>query len=127
MRLFEEHPSNHGKNAGVPTMNQQPLPQAFAQRLNNELAPRPVLLTVAQLSERNPAFTPAALRNIIFKAEARQSSCGEIRGNGLAETGAIIRLGRRVLIDESKFLAWVTRARDIDRSLLTRGKGKVSP
>ena len=68
---------------------------------------RPVYLTVQQFSERNPAFTPPALRNLIFKAEARQCSQGEIPGNGLAESGAIIRLGRRVLIDESKFLAWV--------------------
>ncbi len=71
---------------------------------------RPVYLTVEQLSERNPAFTPPALRNLIFKAEPRQSSRGEIPGNGLTEFGAIIRLGRRVLIDESKFLAWVARA-----------------
>jgi hypothetical protein len=74
------------------------------------LAPRPVYLTVEQFSERNPAFTPPALRNLIFKAEPRQSSRGEIPGNGLAEAGAVIRLGRRVLLDESKFLAWVAQA-----------------
>jgi hypothetical protein len=72
--------------------------------------PRPVYLTVEQFSERNPAFTPPALRNLIFKAEPRQSSRGEIPGNGLAESGAVIRLGRRVLLDESKFLAWVAHA-----------------
>jgi hypothetical protein len=72
--------------------------------------PRPVYLTVEQFSERNPAFTPPALRNLIFKAEPRQSSRGEIPGNGLAEAGAVIRLGRRVLLDESKFLAWVTQS-----------------
>ena len=70
---------------------------------------RPVLLTVDQFSERNPAFTPAALRNLIFKAEPRQSTKGEVPGNGLLESGAIIRLGRRVLIDEAKFLAWVSK------------------
>jgi hypothetical protein len=72
--------------------------------------PRPVYLTVEQFSARNPAFTPPALRNLIFKAEARQSSRGEIPGNGLAASGAIIRLGRRVLLDESKFLAWVAQS-----------------
>jgi len=71
---------------------------------------RPVYLTVDQFAERNPAFTRAALRNIIFKAEPRQSSRGEIPGNGLGDTGAIIRLGRRVLMDEAKFLAWVAQA-----------------
>ncbi len=74
------------------------------------LTARPVLLTVDQFSERNPAFTPPALRNLIFKAEPRQSSKGTIPGNGLADAGAIIRLGRRVLIDESKFLTWVASA-----------------
>ncbi len=69
--------------------------------------PRPVLLTVEQFSTRNPAFTPPALRNLIFKASPRHSTKGEIPGNGLIEAGAIIRLGRRVLIDEAKFLDWV--------------------
>ena len=39
----------------------------------------------------------AALRNLIFKAET----------NGLAS--AIRRVGRRVLIDEAAFFAWVDR------------------
>ena len=65
-------------------------------------------MTVAQFAARNPAFTPPAIRNSIFKAEPRQTSRGEIPGNGLAESGAIIRLGRRVLLDEAKFLDWVT-------------------
>jgi hypothetical protein len=73
------------------------------------IEPRPVYLTVEQFSERNPAFTAPALRNLIFKAEPRQSSRGEVKGNGLAESGAIIRLGRRVLIDEAKFLTWVAQ------------------
>jgi hypothetical protein len=71
------------------------------------LESRSILLTVEQFSARNPAFTPAALRNLIFKAESRQSSKGEIAGNGLIECGAVIRLGRRVLLDEQKFLTWV--------------------
>ena len=71
--------------------------------------PFPVFLTVEQFSERNPAFSPAALRNLIFKARPRESSIGEIPGNGLAECGAILRLGRRVLLDELKFLDWVAR------------------
>jgi hypothetical protein len=71
---------------------------------------RPVFLTVEQFSERNPAFTPPALRNLIFKADARCSSRGVVPGNGLAEARAIIRLGRRVLLDEGRFLAWVAQA-----------------
>ena len=69
--------------------------------------PRPVLLTVNQFSERNPAFTSAALRNLIFRAEPRHSSREVIPGNGLLEAGAIIRRGRRVLLVEDAFIAWV--------------------
>jgi hypothetical protein len=71
-------------------------------------ATRPVLLTVEQCATRNPAFTPAALRNLIFKAAPRHSTMGEIPGNGLIEAGAVVRLGRKVLINEAKFLAWVS-------------------
>lgn len=73
------------------------------------LPPPPPIFPVEQFAERNPAFTSAALRNLIFKAEPRQSSRGEIPGNGLIECGAIIRVGRKVLIDESRFFEWVRR------------------
>jgi hypothetical protein len=63
--------------------------------------------TVATFSDRYPEFSRASLRNLIFKAETRESSMGSIPGNGLLECGAIVRLGRRVLINEAKFLAWV--------------------
>jgi len=72
-----------------------------------ELLARPVFLTVEQFSERNPAFTPAALRNLIFKADERQSTKGPIPGNGLIESGAIVRVGRKVLIVESRFFGWI--------------------
>ena len=72
-----------------------------------EPAPRSVYLTVEQFSQRNPAFTPAALRNLIFRANGRQSTKGSIPGNGLIEAGAIVRLGRKVLIVENRFFDWV--------------------
>jgi hypothetical protein len=65
------------------------------------------LHTVAQFPNAYPAFTEPALRNLIFKAERRHSSNGEIPGNGLIEAGAIIRIGRKVLIDEDRFFDWV--------------------
>ena len=68
---------------------------------------RPAFFTVAQFSERNRAFTEPSVRNLIFKAEARESTLGLIPGNGLIEAGAIVRLGRKVLIHEQKFFAWV--------------------
>lgn len=72
-----------------------------------DLPPPPAVFTVKQFAQRNPSQTEPALRNLIFKAEPRQSTRGEIPGNGLIECGAIIRVGRKVLIDESRFFEWV--------------------
>lgn len=55
------------------------------------------LLTVAQLAERCPGFTQPSLRWLIFKS----------KDNGLAKSGAILRNGRRVLIDAEKFFSWL--------------------
>jgi hypothetical protein len=45
---------------------------------------------------------------MILNSADRMNSRGErIPGNGLAEAGAIIRLGRRVLIDEQAFFLWL--------------------
>lgn len=74
-----------------------------------EGSPLPTFYTVAQFAEIEPAFTAAALRNLIFKAGPRQSSKGEIPGNGLIECGAIVRRGRKVMICRERFLAWVQK------------------
>lgn len=74
---------------------------AFPQRL-----PMPVY-TVRQFCTRNPAFTESAVRNLVFKAQPRHSSKGMIPGNGMIEAGAVTWLGRKVLIHEANFLAWV--------------------
>ncbi len=72
------------------------------------LQPRLRLATVAQTAAAYPAFPPLALRDLIFKAEDRFNSRGDcIPGNGLAEAGAIIRIGRKVLIDLDRFEAWI--------------------
>lgn len=55
------------------------------------------LRTVRQFAESNPAFSEASLRWQIAKA----------RENGLAQSGAILRNGRRVLIDTDKFFTWL--------------------
>ena len=65
------------------------------------------LYTVEQFATKQVAFTAPALRNLIFKAETRQSTKGEIPGNGLIECGAIVHIGRKVLIDEDRFFDWV--------------------
>lgn len=63
--------------------------------------------TVAKFAERHPAFTASSIRNLIFKADSRPSTKGIIPGNGLLECGAVLRLGRKVLIHEARFFQWV--------------------
>jgi hypothetical protein len=63
------------------------------------------LFTVRQFSERHPAWTQSAVRNLIFNSQPRRSSKGKISGNGLAP--AIVRVGGKVLIDEDQFFAWI--------------------
>jgi hypothetical protein len=54
-------------------------------------------LSVKQFTEKHPAFTTGGLRSLIFNEHI----------NGLAKSGVIVRIGRKVLIDEAKFFAWV--------------------
>ncbi len=56
-----------------------------------------ILSTVNQFTEKQPAFTTGGLRALIFNENT----------NGLAKSGAIVRIGRKVLIDEAKFFGWV--------------------
>lgn len=53
--------------------------------------------TVNQFCERHPAFTVGGMRHSIFHEES----------NGLAKSGAIVRMGRKVLISEPKFFQWL--------------------
>ena len=57
----------------------------------------PSLLTVKQFSEQHPAFPEGGLRHRIFFAKE----------NGLSVSGALVRNGRRVLIDEEVFFDWL--------------------
>jgi hypothetical protein len=56
------------------------------------------LITVRQLVERSP-FTEGQLRFWIFEAPR----------NGLAEVGAVVRVGRRVYVDIDAFDRWIDR------------------
>lgn len=77
----------------------------------NQSSTIPTLSTAKNLPSFFPAvgLTLAAIHGQIFKAEDRFNSRGErIAGNGLAEHGAIIRRGRKVLIDVDKYAAWLS-------------------
>ncbi|MDR3413290.1 MAG: hypothetical protein P4L87_20445 [Formivibrio sp.] len=71
----------------------------------------PRLATIPKAAEifANAGETPSAIRANIFKSADRYNSRGEtIAGNGLAATGAIIRRGRKVLIDIDRYGAWLS-------------------
>ena len=53
------------------------------------------LRTVNQFCEANPAFTPGGIRWLLFNRDI----------NGLEQ--AVVKIGRRVLIDEDKFFEWL--------------------
>lgn len=78
----------------------------------------PKLATIKNLPSCFPllGLTTAAVYGHLFKAQDRFDSKGrKIPGNGLAATGAIIRRGRKVLIDVDKYSSWLcgrSNARD---------------
>ncbi|MDO9213445.1 MAG: hypothetical protein Q8Q54_11460 [Methylococcales bacterium] len=56
------------------------------------------LYTVNSFAEKHSqAFKIGGLRSLIFNQDK----------NGLTKSGSIIRLGRKVLIDETKFFDWI--------------------
>ncbi len=67
----------------------------------------PVLSTIRQFSEKYPAFSQGSLRNLIHLSTERYSSKGKIPSNGLAI--ALVRIGRKLLIDEPKFFEWIEK------------------
>lgn len=64
--------------------------------------------TIEQAAQLRPAFTPAALRDIRFKADDRRNSRGDvIKGNGTADFGVWATIGRKVLVDLDALDRWI--------------------
>jgi hypothetical protein len=57
----------------------------------------PIYLTVNQLVQKQPCLTIGGVRMWIFHEEK----------NGLKQSGAIMRIGKKLIIDEDKFFAWL--------------------
>jgi hypothetical protein len=57
----------------------------------------PTYSTVKIFCERHPAFKQGGMRAQIFNE----------KNNGLAESGAIVRNGGKVLINEQKYFSWM--------------------
>lgn len=56
--------------------------------------------TVSALAQKYPAFSEQSLRWLLFNREA----------NGFNR--CVVRIGRRVLIDETEFVAWLKSQRE---------------
>jgi len=68
-----------------------------AAETHEALQPTQLYSTVKQFAERHPAFSVASLRALIFDGNT----------NGLNESGAVVRINRKVLINEGRFFDWV--------------------
>jgi len=78
------------------------------------------IFTIPEFVEQ-PEFdylSRSSLQHLIFNSKPRKSASGNvIPGNGLVEAGAIIRIGRRVLLDAPRFRTWVEAQRESVASL----------
>jgi hypothetical protein len=64
-----------------------------------------ILSSVRQFADKHPAFTQGNLRNLIFNAQPRVTRTGTLPGNGFDM--CLVRVGRKILIDEEKFFQWL--------------------
>ena len=78
----------------------------------------PRFATIDQAAQCRPAFTPAALRDLKFRAFDRQNSRGEIiKGNGTGAAGVWIQIGRKVLVDLDALDHWIDGHRSMEKKL----------
>ena len=66
-----------------------------------ESPPKPgqTLFTVNQMADVEPALTVGGIRADLFNRDT----------NGLSESGAVVRRGRRMLLDRVLYLSWLKR------------------
>lgn len=64
------------------------------------------VLTVSQFARKHEAFSESGLRWLLFRSA----------DNGLDRSGAILRVGRRVLIDEDLFFEWLHRKDSVSKT-----------
>jgi hypothetical protein len=64
-----------------------------------------ILSTVRQFAAKYPAFSPGSLRHLIFFSKDRCTAKGTIPANGIER--ALVRVGRKLLIDDAKFFEWI--------------------
>ncbi|MDP2785000.1 MAG: hypothetical protein Q8O38_10480 [Sulfurimicrobium sp.] len=66
------------------------------------------LFTLPKFAEKHSDFvTISAITNQVFRSQPRHSTRGVIPGNKMLDYGVIVRIGRRVLIDEAAYFRWL--------------------
>ena len=63
----------------------------------------PSLLTKKQFIEKHKAFTKGGLDMQLFKRKT----------NGLVSSGAVLQNGRKILIDEERYFAWLKAQQEV--------------
>ena len=77
-------------------------------------APVARYVTINQAAELRPAFSPAAFRDLKFKAHDRKNSRGEtIKGNGTGPAGVWVQIGAKVLVDLQALDCWIESHKSI--------------
>ncbi len=88
------------------TQRQTAIPEAINGAFS--CTPPRHLYTLKKFAERHSAFiTLSAVTNQVFKAQPRHSTKGEIPGNGMLDHGVIVRIGRKVVVDEIAYFHWL--------------------
>lgn len=64
-------------------------------------------IPLSDWAKHHPWPTPGAFRVQICKAEKAVQAHGSLREDSILS--CVVRIGRRVLIDEQKFIAWVRK------------------
>lgn len=62
------------------------------------------LVTISQFIVENPSFTNGGMRHLVFHAS----------NNGLNDHKAIVRIGRKVMIDIDRFFEWVEAQNSVE-------------
>lgn len=92
--VYSEFPSDGPQ--GVETQN---------SHIGSIVSIAPTLYTIKQFVRKHQAFNEGGLRYLVWLSKPRRTSKGLLPGNGLDI--AIVRVGRKVLIDEGKFFVWL--------------------
>ncbi len=88
-----------GAAAAEQDLNNKHKPSAKAYAQLPIPPPSRVLFTVDRLAEQQPGLTKGKIRWDLFNRKS----------NGLEESGAVVNRGRRLLLDQDRYLDWLAR------------------